>query len=123
MHYRDVLQIHRSARRFKRLALWAAILLCLIMLLGKSKWYLAGVPANPESVEMMRDYVRRAGADPETLILSDHHGTCGRFSYIDRDGKRTSPIGFVAIPGQGVAPSVLAEEWNKSRCAGPRSAP
>ena len=37
MHYRDVLQIHRSAKRFKRLALWAAILLCLIMLLGKSR--------------------------------------------------------------------------------------
>ncbi|SDG83199.1 hypothetical protein SAMN05216588_101112 [Pseudomonas flavescens] len=123
MHYHDVLQIHRSAKRFKRLALWAAILLCLIMLLGKTTWYLAGVPADPESVEMMKEYVRGAGADPDTLILSDHHGTCGRFSYIDKDGKRTAPVGFVAIPSQGVAPSLLTDEWNRSRCAGPRSAP
>lgn len=123
MHYRDVPQTHRSAKRFKRLALWAAILLCLIMLLGRNKWYPAGVPANPESVEMMKEYVCGAGADLETLILSDHHGTCGRFSYIDKDGKLTAPMGFVAILGQGVALSLSTHEWNRSRCAGPRSAP
>lgn len=121
MDYRDVLQIHRSAKRFKRLALWATILLCLIMLLGKSTWYLTGVPANPESVEMMKDYVRRAGADPETLILSDHHGACGRFSYIDRDGERTASMGFVATPGKGVSLSLFSAEWGRSPCAGART--
>ena len=121
MHYRDVLEIHRSTKRFKRLALWAAVLLCLIMLLGKNTWYLAGAPANPESAEMMKDYVRGAGADPESLILSDHHGTCGTFTYIDRDGKRTAPLGFVAVPGKGVSLSLFSAEWDASPCAGARS--
>lgn len=121
MHYRDVLQIHRSAKRLKRLTLCAAILLCLIMLLGKSKWHLAGVPANPESVEMMKDYVRGAGADPESLRLNDHHGTCGTFTYIGRDGKRTAPLGFIATPGKGVSLSLFSAEWDASPCAGPRS--
>ncbi|UCJ16062.1 hypothetical protein K5Q02_19945 [Pseudomonas sp. MM211] len=113
--------MHRSARRFKRMALWAGALLCCILLFSKNKWYLTGAPANPASIDMMKDFVRGAGADPESLILSDHHGTCGTFTYIDRDGKRTAPLGFVAIPGKGVSLSLFSAEWDASPCAGPRS--
>ena len=121
MHYRDVLAIHRNAQRFKRWAMWSAVLLCRILLFNKNTWYLTGVPANPASIEMMKDYVRGAGADPESLILSDQHGTCGTFSYIGRDGKRSTPLGFVAIPGKGVSPSLFSTEWDRSPCAGARS--
>ncbi|OLU35681.1 hypothetical protein [Pseudomonas sp. PA27(2017)] len=121
MDYRDVLAVQRSAKRFKRLALWAFVPLCLVLLLGKGKWYLAGAPGNPASVDMMKDYVRGAGADPDTLIISDQRGTCGTFSYIARDGKRTAPLGFVAVPGKGVSLSLFSAEWDKSPCAGPRS--
>ncbi|NQD80542.1 hypothetical protein HP436_10165 [Pseudomonas sp. CrR14] len=44
MHYRDVLAIHRNAQRFKRWAMWSAVLLCFILLFSKNTWYLTGVP-------------------------------------------------------------------------------
>ncbi|TBU72010.1 hypothetical protein DNK06_23065 [Pseudomonas daroniae] len=121
MDYRDVLEMQKTAKRFKRLAVWGLAILGCILLFGGSRWHLTGAPPNPISVEMMKDYVRGAGADPESLILSNHHGTCGTFTYIARDGERSAPLGFVAIPGKGVSLSLFSAEWDKSPCAGPRS--